>query len=52
MPAKPSKSNSTSSTRQAMDYETLLRLVSERVWELWREDMRRNRERGGKAQRR
>lgn len=45
MPAKQPKINKT-------DYETLLRLVSERVWELWREDMRRNRERGGKARRR
>jgi hypothetical protein len=45
MPAKQPKINK-------MDYETLLRLVSERVWELWREDMRRNRERSGKARRR
>jgi len=52
MPAKQPKANSAAVARQAMDYETLLRLVSERVWELWREDLRRTRERGGKVRRR
>jgi len=50
MPAKAPKLNSNST--KAMDYETLLRRVSERVWELWQEDLRRNRERGSKGQRR
>jgi hypothetical protein len=27
------------------DFESLVRRVTERVWELWREDLRRNRER-------
>lgn len=52
MPPKQPKATSSTAARQAMDYETLLRLVSERVWELWRDDMRRNRERGGKVRRR
>ncbi len=52
MPAKQPKSNIDTAVRQPMDYETLLKLVSERVWELWRDDLRRNRERGGKARRR
>ena len=52
MPLKQPKANTSTGARQAMDYATLLRLVSERVWELWRDDMRRTRERGGKAQRR
>ena len=30
------------------DDQTLVRRVAERVWELWREDMRRSRERVGK----
>lgn len=50
MPDKAPKLNSNST--KAMDYETLLRRVSERVWELWREDLRRNRERGSKGQKR
>ena len=53
MPAKQPKANTDSSgSRQAMDYETLLKLVYERVWELWRDDLRRTRERSGKARRR
>lgn len=52
MPAKPLKSNTGTPSRQAMDYETLLRRVYERVWELWRDDLRRSRERGGKERRR
>jgi len=52
MPAKQPKSNTDTAVRQSMDYETLLKLVSERVWELWRDDLRRTRERGGKARRR
>jgi hypothetical protein len=52
MPVKQPKANTGSAARQSMDYETLLRLVSERVWELWRDDMRRTRERGGKVRRR
>ena len=53
MPAKQPKANTDSSgARQAMDYETLLKLVYERVWELWRDDLRRTRERSGKARRR
>lgn len=51
MPAKPPKLGTDPNTRQAMDYETLLRRVYERVWELWRDDMRRNKERSGKARR-
>ncbi len=47
MPAKAPKLNANSI--KAVDYETLLRRVSERVWELWREDLRRNRERNGKG---
>jgi len=52
MPAKQSKANTDTSTRSAKDYETLLRQVSDRVWELWREDLRRAQERGSKIGRR
>ena len=52
MPAKQPKPNTDSSTRTPKDYETLLRQVSDRVWELWRDDLRRERERGGKTGRR
>ncbi len=48
MPAKQAKSNPDTAGRSPKDYETLLRLVYERVWELWRDDLRRSRERGGK----
>jgi hypothetical protein len=51
MPAKQPKTN-IGTARQPMDYETLLKLVYERVWELWRDDLRRTRERSGKARRR
>ncbi len=30
---------------QGQDFESLARRVTERVWEMWREDLRRNRER-------
>jgi hypothetical protein len=30
-----------------MDWQELTRRVAERVWELWREDLRRERERRG-----
>jgi hypothetical protein len=33
------------------EYQELLRKVAERVWELWREDMRRSQERQGKLHR-
>jgi len=53
MPPKPTKSSTSQMASAApKDYETLVRLVSERVWVLWQEDMRRNRERGGKIPRR
>jgi hypothetical protein len=51
MPAKQPKSNTDTSTK-SKDYETLLRQVSDRVWELWRDDLRRAQERGGKTGRR
>lgn len=44
--ANPSK------TLQGKDYDALVRLVSERVWALWQEDLRRNRERNSKTLRR
>ena len=52
MPVKQPKSNIASSTRPPKDYETLLRQVSDRVWELWRDDLRRAQERDGKTGRR
>jgi hypothetical protein len=52
MPAKQPKANTNTSTQSAKDYETLLRQVSDRVWELWRDDLRRSQERGGKTGRR
>lgn len=52
MSEKQPKAHSGTVIRQGMDYETLLRLVSARVWELWREDLRRTRERSGKVRRR
>jgi len=30
---------------KSQDFESLVRRVTERVWELWRQDLRRNRER-------
>ncbi|MCC6891507.1 MAG: hypothetical protein IT321_01715 [Anaerolineae bacterium] len=48
MPAKEPKTNPNSTSRPAKDYETLLRQVSDRVWELWREDLRRAQERNGR----
>lgn len=52
MPAKQPKSNNDTNARPPKDYETLLRQVSDRVWELWRDDLRRAQERGGKIGRR
>jgi hypothetical protein len=52
MPAKQPKTNTDTSTRSQKDYETLLRQVSDRVWELWRDDLRRAQERSGKTGRR
>ena len=52
MPAKQPKANNDTSTRPPKDYETLLRQVSDRVWELWRDDLRRAQERGAKIGRR
>lgn len=42
----------TGSQPQSQDFETLVRRVSDRVWELWREDLRRNRERRADPSRR
>jgi hypothetical protein len=36
---------------QNQDFESLVKRVTERVWELWREEMRRNRERRADPQR-
>jgi len=52
MAPQSTKSGSSSQTASPKNYETLVKLVSERVWALWLEDMRRNRERGGKTLRR
>jgi len=52
MPPKSTQSSSSSQTASPKDHETLVKLVSERVWALWLEDMRRNRERGAKTLRR
>ncbi len=52
MPAKQPKTNANTTTLSSKDYETLLRQVSDRVWELWRDDLRRAQERGGKIGRR
>ena len=52
MPAKLPKANNDTATRPPKDYETLLRQVSDRVWELWRDDLRLAKERGGKTGRR
>jgi len=53
METKQPKSNTDSSNRSAnKDYETLLRQVSDRVWELWRDDLRRAQERDSKTGRR
>ncbi len=38
------------STQQ--DWQELVRSVAKRVWELWREELRRDRERRSKARRR
>jgi hypothetical protein len=34
--------------KQSADQQALLKKVAERVWQLWQQDMRRNRERTGK----
>jgi hypothetical protein len=53
MPAKQQKITiNNDGVRQTVDYETLLKLVYDRVWELWRDDLRRTRERVSKARRR
>lgn len=52
MPAKQPKANTDKSTPSPKDYETLLKQVSDRVWELWREDLRRAQERAGRIGRR
>ena len=52
MPTKSSKSNTVNVNGKPVDYETLVRQVYERVWQLWQEDLRRSRERGGKVRRR
>ena len=53
MLSKQGKSNTSQTTSlSSKDYEALLKLVSERVWALWQEDLRRSRERGGKILRR
>ena len=36
----------------SQDYETVLKQVTERVWELWQQDVRRNQERKQKKIRR
>jgi hypothetical protein len=36
---------------KTQEYQELLRKVAERVWELWREDMRRGQERRGQIRR-
>jgi hypothetical protein len=52
MPAKPTHTTKGVTSPHKMDYETLVKRVSERVMELWREDVRRGRERGAKVRRR
>jgi hypothetical protein len=37
--------NSGGNQPQNQNFESLVRRVTERVWELWREDLRRSRER-------
>lgn len=39
------------SAAKTQEYQELLRKVAERVWELWREDLRRGQERQGKVRR-
>ena len=34
--------------KQSADQQALMKKVAERVWQLWQQDMRRNRERIGK----
>lgn len=49
MPAN--SSGQKDSATKAREYQELLRKVTERVWELWREDMRRGQERQGQVRR-
>jgi hypothetical protein len=41
----PSSNNAKDSAAKAQQYQELVRKVTERVWELWRQDMRRGQER-------
>jgi len=53
MPSNQGKSNASQNNLAApKNYDALLKAVYERVWALWLDDMRRNRERGGKILRR
>ncbi len=45
MPANGQTSRTNGASQQ--DYQKLVRQVAERVWQLWREEARRNRERRG-----
>jgi hypothetical protein len=50
---KTAKSNTSQPiSASPKDYEALLKQVTDRVWALWQEDLRRSRERGGKILRR
>ena len=46
-PSNPASSASAQTARTGRDYDKLVRQVADRVWQLWREELRRTRERQG-----
>lgn len=47
----PANNNPKDSAAKAQEYQELVRKIAERVWELWRQDLRQGQERRGSGRR-
>lgn len=43
----PEKNNPTNNPAKGQEYQELVRKIADRVWEMWREDLRHGKERRG-----
>jgi hypothetical protein len=48
----PANNDAKGSTTKNEEYQALVRKIADRVWELWRKDMRQSQERQGQVRRR
>jgi hypothetical protein len=43
----PANNNSNTSSAKSQEYQELVRKIADRVWEMWRQDLRQGKERRG-----